>query len=72
MFTWRLQLREARVACQSGRYEDAIRLLSRESLREFLPDFRHAAAVGTSVIFVVRSLAIWRGLELPAWLVKRE
>jgi FHA domain len=37
MFTWRLQLREARVACQSGRYEDAVRLLSAESLREFLP-----------------------------------
>src|SRR3954452_19036586 len=35
--TWRLRLREARVAWQSGRYDDASRVLSDESLREFLP-----------------------------------
>jgi uncharacterized membrane protein YeiH len=41
-------------------------------LRELVPDFAHAAAVGTSVIFGVRSLAIWHRLEMPAWLVKRD
>ncbi|MCI0334124.1 MAG: FHA domain-containing protein [Planctomycetes bacterium] len=34
---WRLQLREARVAWQSGRYDEAIPLLTAESLRDFLP-----------------------------------
>lgn len=34
---WRLRLREARVAWQSGRYDDACRMLADESLREFLP-----------------------------------
>lgn len=34
---WRLRLREARVAMQSGRYEEASDLLSAESLRDFLP-----------------------------------
>ncbi|MEX0641197.1 MAG: FHA domain-containing protein [Pirellulales bacterium] len=35
--TWRLRLREARTAYQSGRYEEAVKLLLAESLREFLP-----------------------------------
>jgi hypothetical protein len=35
--TWRLKLREVRVAVDSRRYEEAIALLERESLREFLP-----------------------------------
>ena len=34
---WRLQLREARVAWQSGRYDEASALLTADSLREFLP-----------------------------------
>jgi hypothetical protein len=34
---WRLRLREARVAAESGRYDDASRVLSDESLRDFLP-----------------------------------
>jgi uncharacterized membrane protein YeiH len=41
-------------------------------LRELVPDFRHAALVGTSVIFGVRAIAIWRRLEMPPWLVKRD
>jgi hypothetical protein len=34
---WRLKLREVQVAADSGRYEEAIALLERQSLREFLP-----------------------------------
>src|SRR3990172_473035 len=34
---WRLKLREVQVAVDSERYEEAIALLERESLREFLP-----------------------------------
>ena len=35
--TWRLKLREARVAARDGRYDEAIALLEGGSLREFLP-----------------------------------
>jgi hypothetical protein len=35
--TWRLRLREARLAWQNGRYDEASELLSAESLRDFLP-----------------------------------
>lgn len=42
------------------------------ALRELAPDFRQAAAVGTTVIFVVRALAIAFHLEMPAPLVKRD
>ena len=42
------------------------------TLRELVPEFRHAGPVGASIIFGVRALAIWYRLELPAWLVKRE
>ncbi len=34
---WRLRLREARVACRSGRFDEAGVLLTSESLRDFLP-----------------------------------
>jgi hypothetical protein len=34
---WRLKLREVQVAVDSERYEDAIAMLERQSLREFLP-----------------------------------
>jgi uncharacterized membrane protein YeiH len=40
-------------------------------LRELIPGFPHAAAVGTTVIFVARAVAIWFQLEMPGWLVKR-
>lgn len=40
-------------------------------LREYLPDFDGAATVGTTVIFVVRALAIRFHLEMPARLVHR-
>ena len=48
--TWRLRLREARIAAQSGRYDDASRLLSDESLREFLPAKRLAQGVAEKMV----------------------
>ena len=48
--TWRLRLREARVAAQSGRYDDATRVLSDESLREFLPAKRLARDVAEKMV----------------------
>jgi hypothetical protein len=34
---WRFQLREARVAWQNGRYDEAGAILSTQPLRDFLP-----------------------------------
>jgi hypothetical protein len=48
--TWRLRLREARVAWQSGRYDDASRVLADESLREFLPAKRLARDVAGKMV----------------------
>jgi hypothetical protein len=48
--TWRLRLREARVAAQSGRYDDASRVLSDGSLREFLPAKRLARDVAGKMV----------------------
>ncbi len=48
--TWRLRLREARVACDSGRYDDASRVLADESLREFLPAKRLARDVAGKML----------------------
>ena len=41
------------------------------TLREFAPAFAHAGAVGGSVIFTIRALAIWFHLEMPTWLVSK-
>ena len=41
-------------------------------LREYTPDFAHAALVGATVIFALRALALWFHLEMPRWLVKHE
>ena len=38
-------------------------------LREWTPGFPYAAAVGATLIFVIRALAISLHLEMPAWLV---
>jgi uncharacterized membrane protein YeiH len=40
-------------------------------LRQLMPDFPHAAALGTTLIIAGRALAIWFHLEMPGWLVKR-
>lgn len=47
---WRLKLREVQVAAASGRYDDAIALLERESLREFLPAKRLAQDVAGKMV----------------------
>lgn len=48
--TWRLRLREARVAWQSGRYDEASALLAAESLRDFLPAKRLARDVAGKIV----------------------
>jgi hypothetical protein len=48
--TWRIRLREARVAWQSGRYDDASRVLTDEGLREFLPAKRLARDVAGKMV----------------------
>jgi hypothetical protein len=47
---WRLQLREARVAWQNGRYDEAGALLTAESLRDFLPAKRLARDVAGKIV----------------------
>jgi uncharacterized membrane protein YeiH len=41
-------------------------------LRELAPAFPYAGLLGASVIFGVRALAIWFGLQMPSWLVVRD
>ena len=48
--SWRLRLREARVAWQSGRYDDASLVLADDSLREFLPAKRLARDVAGKIV----------------------
>ena len=47
---WRLKLREVQVAVDSQRYEEAIALLSEESLREFLPAKKLAQEVAGKMV----------------------
>jgi hypothetical protein len=47
---WRLQLREARVAWQNGRYDDAATLVAAESLRDYLPAKRLAQDVAGKMV----------------------
>ena len=47
---WRLKLREVQVAVDSRRYEEAIALLERESLREFLPAKKLAQEVAGKMV----------------------
>jgi len=63
---WRLKLREVQVAVDNGRYEDAIAMLEREALREFLPAKRLAQEVaGKMVERAERRFA--RGDSLAGW-----
>jgi FHA domain len=48
--TWRLKLREARVAWKSGRVDEAGALLAEESLRDFLPAKRLAQDVAGKIV----------------------
>lgn len=47
---WRLKLREVQVAVDSQRYEEAISLLSEESLREYLPAKKLAQEVAGKMV----------------------
>src|SRR3954470_22403268 len=48
--TWRMRLREARVACRDGRYDDATEVLSDDKLREFLPAKQLAQEVAGKIL----------------------
>ncbi|HEY3394260.1 MAG TPA: FHA domain-containing protein [Lacipirellulaceae bacterium] len=48
--TWRLRLREARMAWRSGRYDEASVLLAAESLRDFLPAKKLARNVAEKIL----------------------
>lgn len=48
--SWRFKLREARVAWNSGRYDEAGALLAEDSLREFLPAKRLAQDVASKMV----------------------
>ena len=41
-------------------------------LRSATPPLPYAAAIGAAIIFLVRALAIYRHLEMPAWLTHRD
>ncbi len=41
-------------------------------LRSEAPAFPYAGAIGLTIIFGVRALAIHRHLEMPAWLTHRD
>lgn len=47
---WRLKIREARIAFQEGRWDEATRLLSRDSIREFLPAKRLSHEVASELV----------------------
>jgi hypothetical protein len=48
--TWRLRLREARLAVEHGRYDEAGRMLTRASLRDFLPAKRLSQIVAGRMV----------------------
>src|SRR5262245_46093234 len=47
---WRMQLKEARVAWQNGRYDDAGAILTMDSLRDFLPAKQLAREVAGKIV----------------------
>jgi hypothetical protein len=63
---WRLQLREARLAWQSGRVDEAGALLSAEPLREFLPAKRLARQVAEAIVTRARD-RLGRGDSSAGW-----
>ncbi|HEX2476881.1 MAG TPA: FHA domain-containing protein [Lacipirellulaceae bacterium] len=48
--TWRLRLREARIALRSGRYDEASALLAADTLRDFLPAKKLAQNVAEKML----------------------
>ncbi len=68
--TWRIRLREARLACQNGRYDEASQVLADDKLREFLPAKQLAEQVAGKMLerasgrFALGdSVAGWRDLN---------
>jgi FHA domain len=63
---WRLKVREAQMAADSGRYDEAVALLEKESLREYLPGKRLATQVAGKIVKrAAEKLA--RGDSAAAW-----
>jgi hypothetical protein len=70
---WRLQLREARLAVDDGRWDEAAEMLASESLREFLPAKRLSQKLAEQLVQRARqrlesgqSTAGWRDLDRAA------
>lgn len=68
---WRLKLREVQVAVDNGRYEEAIAMLERQSLREFLPAKKLTQDVAGKLVARAErrfaggdSLAGWQDLQV--------
>jgi FHA domain-containing protein len=70
---WRLKVREARLALDEGRWDEAARLLRRESVREFLPAKKLSRQLADQLIerastrmAGANSAAGWNDLQLAA------
>ena len=63
---WRLQIREAQVAADSGRYDEAVALLEKQSLREYLPGKRLAQQMAGKMVERAEA-AFARGDSIAAW-----
>ena len=63
---WRLQIREAQVAADSGRYDEAVALLEKQSLREYLPGKRLAQQMAGKLVERAE-VAFARGDSTAAW-----
>ncbi len=77
--TWRLQLRDARRAVADGRWDEAAEMLSRDTLREFLPAKRLSQELAGRLVERARSRlaggqsqAGWRDLNQAARLGAEE
>jgi|GEM_PF-907567 len=73
MFSWRLKIREARLALNAGRVDEAGRILQQESVRDFLPAKRLSHEVAQHLVSRAQqhlrqgdSLAGWSDLERAA------
>ncbi|HEY4232425.1 MAG TPA: FHA domain-containing protein [Lacipirellulaceae bacterium] len=64
--TWRLKVREAQAAADSGRYDEAVALLEKESLRDFLPGKRLAQQVAGKIVKRAEE-KLARGESAAAW-----
>jgi FHA domain len=63
---WRLKVREAQAAADSGRYDEAAALLEKDSLREYLPGKRLAKQVAEEMVRRAEEQFV-RGDSVAAW-----